>query len=143
MVISYLPQHIRIIANKSSDGFSTLFLLLGATGSASSFFNMIVLQWSNIECCKYLVRHLLFSWSQADISYPVRGPVLRKRAGRSPSRPPMALLQPHIRLVPRLLSPSSAIRQGIAVSRQLINTVMVQEAETKLGILRRVGRVRS
>lgn len=53
---SYLPQHYRIIASRSSEGFSPWFLLLGATSSASSFFNVVTLQWGVVRCCKYLVR---------------------------------------------------------------------------------------
>lgn len=33
--------------------------MLGATGSASSFMNIITLQWGQVECCKYLVSLLL------------------------------------------------------------------------------------
>ncbi|CAO3621846.1 unnamed protein product [Cunninghamella echinulata] len=39
LVISYLPQ--RIIANKTSEGFSSWFLLLGVVSSTSSFLNII------------------------------------------------------------------------------------------------------
>ncbi|ORY93205.1 hypothetical protein BCR43DRAFT_552653 [Syncephalastrum racemosum] len=51
LVISYLPQHYRIIANKTSDGFNAWFLLLGVVSSTSSFFNIILLQWDSIVCC--------------------------------------------------------------------------------------------
>ncbi|KAM0753335.1 hypothetical protein T439DRAFT_339057 [Meredithblackwellia eburnea MCA 4105] len=56
LVISYLPQHLRIIVNKTSDGFSPFFLLLGATSSASSLFNILSLQWGQVQCCAYLTR---------------------------------------------------------------------------------------
>ncbi|KAH8102299.1 hypothetical protein BXZ70DRAFT_1017211 [Cristinia sonorae] len=52
MVISYLPQHIRIILAKSSEGFSPWFLLLGSTSSASAMFNIIVMQWGVLKCCR-------------------------------------------------------------------------------------------
>ncbi|GAA5839683.1 hypothetical protein JCM11251_002559 [Rhodosporidiobolus azoricus] len=54
LVLSYLPQHYRIIASKNSEGFSPLFLLLGATSSASSLANIVTLQWGQVACCQYL-----------------------------------------------------------------------------------------
>ncbi|KAI8071339.1 hypothetical protein BC940DRAFT_270029 [Gongronella butleri] len=54
LVISYLPQHYRIIANKTSEGFSSWFLLLGVVSSTSSFLNIILLQWEAIACCASL-----------------------------------------------------------------------------------------
>ncbi|ORY79718.1 hypothetical protein BCR35DRAFT_291450 [Leucosporidium creatinivorum] len=54
LVVSYLPQHLRIIRNKNSEGFSPWFLLLGATSSASSLLNILTLQWGQVACCQYL-----------------------------------------------------------------------------------------
>ncbi|KAL0094596.1 hypothetical protein J3Q64DRAFT_1714987 [Phycomyces blakesleeanus] len=54
LVISYLPQHARIIINKTSDGFSAWFLLLGVISSTSSLLNIILLQWDAIVCCHSL-----------------------------------------------------------------------------------------
>ncbi|KAI8329707.1 hypothetical protein BC941DRAFT_442181 [Chlamydoabsidia padenii] len=54
LVISYLPQHYRIIANKTSEGFSSWFLLLGVVSSTSSLFNIILLQWNAFVCCRSL-----------------------------------------------------------------------------------------
>ncbi|GAA6037047.1 hypothetical protein JCM8097_005524 [Rhodosporidiobolus ruineniae] len=54
LVLSYLPQHLRIIRSKNSEGFSPLFLLLGATSSASSLANIVTLQFGQIACCQYL-----------------------------------------------------------------------------------------
>ncbi|SPC65018.1 uncharacterized protein UHOD_00063 [Ustilago sp. UG-2017b] len=54
LVVSYLPQIYRIIHNKSSQGFSPWFLLLGATSSASSFLNVVALQLAIIRCCPSL-----------------------------------------------------------------------------------------
>ncbi|KAK7678036.1 hypothetical protein QCA50_018977 [Cerrena zonata] len=51
MVISYLPQHLKIINAKSSEGFSPWFLLLGSTSSAAGMLNIIVMQWGIIKCC--------------------------------------------------------------------------------------------
>ncbi|KAI9365899.1 hypothetical protein BD770DRAFT_377502 [Pilaira anomala] len=60
LVISYLPQHYRIIANKTSEGFSAWFLLLGVVSSTSSFLNIILLQWDSIMCCKSLTTGACF-----------------------------------------------------------------------------------
>lgn len=54
LVVSYLPQIYRIIHNRSSQGFSPWFLLLGATSSASSFLNVVALQWGIVRCCPSL-----------------------------------------------------------------------------------------
>ncbi|GAA5821830.1 hypothetical protein JCM10212_003144 [Sporobolomyces blumeae] len=54
LIVSYLPQHVRIIRHRNSDGFSPLFLFLGATSSASSLGNIITLQWGQVACCQYL-----------------------------------------------------------------------------------------
>ncbi|CBQ67411.1 conserved hypothetical protein [Sporisorium reilianum SRZ2] len=54
LVVSYLPQILRIILKKSSQGFSPWFLLLGATSSASSFLNVVALQWGIVSCCPSL-----------------------------------------------------------------------------------------
>ena len=58
LIVSYLPQIIRIIVKKSSLGFSPYFLFLGATISASSFLNVVSLQWAVITCCQWLVSTL-------------------------------------------------------------------------------------
>ncbi|KAI8584761.1 hypothetical protein K450DRAFT_217892 [Umbelopsis ramanniana AG] len=54
LVVSYLPQHYRIISNKTSEGFSAWFLLLGVVSATSSFLNIILLQWDAITCCSML-----------------------------------------------------------------------------------------
>ncbi|KAK0556939.1 hypothetical protein OC846_000783 [Tilletia horrida] len=54
LVVSYLPQIIRIIHKKSSLGFSPWFLLLGATSSSSSFLNLVALQWGLVRCCRHI-----------------------------------------------------------------------------------------
>lgn len=55
LIVSYLPQIIRILIKKTSLGFSPYFLFLGATSSASSFLNVVSLQWAIITCCQWLV----------------------------------------------------------------------------------------
>lgn len=64
LVLSYVPQWYRIIKHKNSEGFSPMFLLLGATSSASSLANIVTLQWSQVACCRYLVspRAYLLAW---------------------------------------------------------------------------------
>ncbi|KLO12529.1 hypothetical protein SCHPADRAFT_875428 [Schizopora paradoxa] len=54
LIVSYLPQHFRIISKGSSEGFSPWFLLLGATSSAAGMLNMWTLQWGIVKCCKKL-----------------------------------------------------------------------------------------
>ncbi|OWT37032.1 hypothetical protein C366_04244, partial [Cryptococcus neoformans Tu401-1] len=54
LIISYLPQHIRIISAKSSEGFSPWYLLLGATSSASGMLNILIMQWPLFRCCRIL-----------------------------------------------------------------------------------------
>ncbi|BEI85155.1 hypothetical protein CcaverHIS002_0505560 [Cutaneotrichosporon cavernicola] len=52
LVISYLPQHYRIISTGTSEGLSPWFLLLGATSSASGMLNLLILQWPLFQCCR-------------------------------------------------------------------------------------------
>ncbi|SCV69148.1 BQ2448_2168 [Microbotryum intermedium] len=63
LVVSYLPQHYRIIRNKTSDGFSPFFLLLGSTSrhvhppparGHPALLNIVTLQWGQVACCQYL-----------------------------------------------------------------------------------------
>ncbi|KAF8553465.1 hypothetical protein OG21DRAFT_1586416 [Imleria badia] len=51
LIVSYLPQHLRIIRAGTSVGFSPWFLLLGSTSSAAAMLNMITLQYPVIRCC--------------------------------------------------------------------------------------------
>ncbi|KJA29666.1 hypothetical protein HYPSUDRAFT_81319 [Hypholoma sublateritium FD-334 SS-4] len=52
LVVSYLPQHLRIIMAKSSEGISAVFLFLGVASTSSSMFNMITLQAPIVRCCR-------------------------------------------------------------------------------------------
>ncbi|CAO3571814.1 unnamed protein product [Mortierella alpina] len=54
MVVSYLPQHFRIIHKGTSEGISPWFLLLGCISASSTFLNIVILQWKVILCCKVL-----------------------------------------------------------------------------------------
>jgi hypothetical protein len=54
ILLSYLPQHIRIINLKSSFGISPYFVLLGTTSGTTAFANVATQQQSlqDVECCK-------------------------------------------------------------------------------------------
>ncbi|EJU01550.1 hypothetical protein DACRYDRAFT_108094 [Dacryopinax primogenitus] len=51
VVISYLPQHWRIIAKQTSEGISPWYLLLGSTSAAAGMLNVVTLQWGVVRCC--------------------------------------------------------------------------------------------
>ncbi|KAL2433293.1 hypothetical protein ABEF95_004971 [Exophiala dermatitidis] len=54
ILVSYLPQHIRIIRLRSSFGLSPWFVLLGTTSGTCAFANILVLPKSraDIACCR-------------------------------------------------------------------------------------------
>ncbi|KAK0702090.1 hypothetical protein B0T26DRAFT_796187 [Lasiosphaeria miniovina] len=56
MLISYLPQHARIIQRGTSEGISPYFVLLGTTSATSAFANILLLPQSrqDVACCKEL-----------------------------------------------------------------------------------------
>ncbi|KAK3938200.1 hypothetical protein QBC46DRAFT_365620 [Diplogelasinospora grovesii] len=56
MLISYLPQHARIIQRRTSEGISPYFILLGTTSATSAFANILLLPKSrqDVACCKEL-----------------------------------------------------------------------------------------
>src|SRR5215469_7791837 len=58
ILVSYLPQHLRIIIRRSSEGLSPYFVLLGTTSSTFAIANILTLPKSqaDIECCKYISR---------------------------------------------------------------------------------------
>ncbi|ODV96637.1 hypothetical protein PACTADRAFT_1224 [Pachysolen tannophilus NRRL Y-2460] len=49
--ISYLPQHLKIIKRKSSEGLSSIFLLLGSASGCSSVINLWLLSSYSRYCC--------------------------------------------------------------------------------------------
>ncbi|KAJ1949545.1 hypothetical protein FBU59_001098 [Linderina macrospora] len=49
--LSYLPQHIKIIKHRTSEGISPYFILLGTTGAGSNITNMLLLQFLVMQCC--------------------------------------------------------------------------------------------
>ncbi|KAG5985255.1 hypothetical protein E4U54_006046 [Claviceps lovelessii] len=56
MLISYLPQHYRIISRGTAEGISPYFVLLGTTSATSGFANILTVANSReaMECCKEL-----------------------------------------------------------------------------------------
>lgn len=56
LLISYLPQHYRIISRGTAEGISPYFVLLGTTSATSGFANILTVPQSRaaIGCCKEL-----------------------------------------------------------------------------------------
>lgn len=56
ILVSYLPQHIKIIARRSSEGISPYFVLLGTTSATAAFANVVVLPTTRADmaCCKHI-----------------------------------------------------------------------------------------
>ncbi len=61
IVVSYLPQHIRIYTRRSSEGLSPFFLLLGITSCTNALLNVSVLQWRVLQCCSELSPGVCFA----------------------------------------------------------------------------------
>lgn len=53
LLISYLPQHYRIISRRTSEGISPWFVLLGTTSATSGFANILTVPPSrqDMACC--------------------------------------------------------------------------------------------
>ncbi|MCJ1272038.1 hypothetical protein MMC22_011944 [Lobaria immixta] len=56
ILVSYLPQHHRIISRRSSEGISPYFVLLGTTSGTCAFANILTLPTSraDLACCSEL-----------------------------------------------------------------------------------------
>jgi hypothetical protein len=56
MLISYLPQHVRIIHRRTCEGISPYYILLGTTSATAGFANIVLLPTSrqDISCCSQL-----------------------------------------------------------------------------------------
>ena len=56
ILVSYLPQHYRIISRRSSTGISPYFVLLGTTSGTCAFANILTLPSSrrDLACCQEL-----------------------------------------------------------------------------------------
>ncbi|KAB8298337.1 hypothetical protein EYC80_002064 [Monilinia laxa] len=54
ILVSYLPQHYRIVSRKTSEGISPFFILLGTTSGTCAFANIIALPASraDVACCR-------------------------------------------------------------------------------------------
>ncbi|KAE8829728.1 hypothetical protein HRS9139_06352 [Pyrenophora teres f. teres] len=54
ILVSYLPQHFKIIARRSSRGLSPMFVLLGTVSGTASIANILTLPEStrDMDCCK-------------------------------------------------------------------------------------------
>lgn len=54
LLVSYLPQHYKIISKRSSRGLSPLFVLLGMVSGTASIANILTLPEStrDMGCCK-------------------------------------------------------------------------------------------
>lgn len=57
IAISYIPQHLKIIHRRSSEGISPLFLLLGTTSGISAFANLILVSSTTIGCCTIISKY--------------------------------------------------------------------------------------
>jgi uncharacterized protein with PQ loop repeat len=58
ILVSYLPQHLRIIFRRSSEGLSPYFVLLGTTSGTFALVNILTLPQSqeDIACCREISR---------------------------------------------------------------------------------------
>lgn len=56
MLVSYLPQHVRIIQRRTAEGISPYYILLGTTSATSGFANILLLPQSrqDVACCSEL-----------------------------------------------------------------------------------------
>ncbi|ORY78179.1 hypothetical protein BCR37DRAFT_332824, partial [Protomyces lactucae-debilis] len=61
IILSYLPQHLRIRRLRTSEGLSPFFLLLGVTSCTNSLINIAVLQWNVLRCCSVLSSGVCFA----------------------------------------------------------------------------------
>ncbi|PUU82128.1 hypothetical protein B9Z19DRAFT_969416 [Tuber borchii] len=51
ILVSYLPQHHRIISRGTAEGISPVFLLLGVTSGTCAFANILILSNGVLACC--------------------------------------------------------------------------------------------
>ncbi|KAH3660667.1 hypothetical protein OGATHE_004999 [Ogataea polymorpha] len=49
--VSYIPQHLKIVNRRTSEGLSPLFLLLGSTSGFSSLVNLLLVSSPARKCC--------------------------------------------------------------------------------------------
>lgn len=63
ILVSYIPQHIRIIKRRSSEGISAWFLLLGITSGFCALFNILLVSRDIYACCRVISAGNCFSSS--------------------------------------------------------------------------------
>ena len=61
IILSYLPQHLRIVKLGSSEGISPWYLLMGGVASVSNLTNVAILQAPYLSCCTFVVSHFNFN----------------------------------------------------------------------------------
>lgn len=61
--VSYVPQHIRIMRRKTSEGISPWFLLLGITSGFCAFFNILLISKRIYQCCEVITAGKCFAAS--------------------------------------------------------------------------------
>ena len=54
ILLTYLPQYYKIVKNKSTEGISYFFLLLGNLSNFTNFFGSLLLNYQIIDCCSYI-----------------------------------------------------------------------------------------
>ncbi|KAG7095524.1 hypothetical protein E1B28_006262 [Marasmius oreades] len=111
LVISYVPQHYRIIHNDSSEGLSPWYLLLGTTSATAGLLNIVTMQWGIVRCCRVLsigsciemtagIIQVGLQWSMFTlifVLYMIYYPPHLRYQGRTElhdSRPPLGLRKP-------------------------------------------------
>lgn len=121
LVGSYLPQHLRIINNKSSEGLSPIYLCLGSISSACGVGNLLLLQWPLLRCCSIIVRSVTQRMLGSDIvleispSVSVFRVLLLRQSRLPPSHPRLAALLLHV----SFLSAGSLFTELIGVAHLL------------------------
>ncbi|KAH0569246.1 hypothetical protein GP486_000002 [Trichoglossum hirsutum] len=63
ILVSYLPQHYRIISRRSSEGISPYFVLLGTTSGTAAFANILILSREELRCCRTITGFECFAGS--------------------------------------------------------------------------------
>ena len=54
ILLTYFPQYYKIVKNKSTEGISYFFLLLGNLSNFTNFFGSLLLNYQIIDCCSYI-----------------------------------------------------------------------------------------
>ena len=54
IVLTYLPQYLKICKDKSTKGISYLYLLLGNISNFTNFFGSLLLNYKLIDCCTHV-----------------------------------------------------------------------------------------